>query len=77
MMCYVCRFLSAVRCVACIMMTMFVVSSGPAIAGMFQRTFGSCVALTEDVDHMYTGTCLSDNASVPDAWGKNAGCRYQ
>ena len=29
-----------------------------------------------EVDDMYTGTCLADNASIPDDWGRNASCVY-
>ena len=31
-------------------------------------------ATSAHVGGMYTGTCLSDNASIPDVWGKNASC---
>lgn len=33
-------------------------------------------ATSNHVYDMYTGTCLADNASIPDAWGKNASCTY-
>ena len=33
-------------------------------------------ATNNEVYGMYTGTCLSDNASIPDVWGKNASCTY-
>ncbi len=31
-------------------------------------------ATSNQVVGMYTGTCLADNASIPDAWGKNPDC---
>lgn len=33
-------------------------------------------ATSNHVYDMYTGTCLADNASIPDDWGKNANCTY-
>ncbi len=33
-------------------------------------------ATSAHVGGMYTGTCFSDNASIPDVWGKNASCTY-
>ena len=33
-------------------------------------------ATSNHVGGMYTGTCLADNASIPDVWGKNASCTY-
>ena len=33
-------------------------------------------ATSYQVGGMYTGTCLSDNASIPTAWGHNASCTY-
>ena len=33
-------------------------------------------ATSNHVYNMYTGTCLSDNASIPTAWGHNASCTY-
>ena len=33
-------------------------------------------ATSNHVADMYNGTCFSDNASIPDAWGKNASCVY-
>ena len=33
-------------------------------------------ATSAHVGGMYTGTCLSDNASIPTAWGHNASCTY-
>ena len=33
-------------------------------------------ATNNEVYGMYAGTCLSDNASIPDAWGHNASCTY-
>ena len=33
-------------------------------------------ATSDQVGNMYTGTCLSDNASIPTAWGHNANCTY-
>ena len=33
-------------------------------------------ATWSDVGGMYTGTCLADNASIPDDWGRNASCVY-
>lgn len=33
-------------------------------------------ATSAHVGSMYAGTCLSDNASIPTAWGHNASCTY-
>ena len=33
-------------------------------------------ATNNEVYGMYAGTCLSDNASIPTAWGHNASCTY-
>ena len=33
-------------------------------------------ATTDEVGGMYVGTCLADNASIPDDWGRNASCVY-
>lgn len=33
-------------------------------------------ATSAHVGGMYAGTCLSDNASIPTAWGHNASCTY-
>lgn len=33
-------------------------------------------ATSAHVGSMYAGTCLSDNASIPDVWGHNASCTY-
>ena len=33
-------------------------------------------ATSNHVADMYNGTCFSDSASIPDAWGKNASCVY-
>lgn len=34
------------------------------------------LATNNEVYGMYAGTCLSDNASIPTAWGHNASCTY-